>query len=131
MNFNGLAPSSVSNRTSNLHSMPPAACWLSTALLTSSHCLHCCLDDNHGDLDAAGAPIQPAPVDPGDRSTAQPRSLPAKSGGTIETAGEFHNRSTVSSMDTDLPPGQGVSAAADWIAQNAADTPAIAAAAWR
>ena len=27
----------------------------------------------------------------------------------------FGTRSTLSSMDTDLPPGQGISAAADWI----------------
>jgi hypothetical protein len=34
---------------------------------------------------------------------------------TIEKLVTFKNRSTLSSMDTDLPPGTGVTAAADWI----------------
>jgi hypothetical protein len=73
-------------------------------------------DDNPRDLVAAGAPIQPAPMDPaiqnavGQISARQIRR-------TIEKLAGFHNRSTLSSMVTDLPPGQGVSAAADWITQ--------------
>jgi len=35
---------------------------------------------------------------------------------TIEKLVSFGTRSTLSSMETDLPPGQGVTAAADWIA---------------
>jgi hypothetical protein len=35
---------------------------------------------------------------------------------TIQTLVGFGTRSTLSSMETDLPPGQGVNAAADWIA---------------
>jgi len=34
---------------------------------------------------------------------------------TIATLVAFHNRSTISSVDKDLPPGTGVSATADWI----------------
>jgi hypothetical protein len=34
---------------------------------------------------------------------------------TIATLVSFHNRSTLSSLDKDLPPGTGVTAAADWI----------------
>ncbi len=36
---------------------------------------------------------------------------------TIETLVSFGTRSTLSSMETDLPPGQGINAAADWIAE--------------
>ncbi|MDQ2835430.1 MAG: M28 family metallopeptidase [Acidobacteriota bacterium] len=35
---------------------------------------------------------------------------------SIEKLVSFHNRSTLSSMDTDLPAGMGINAAADWIA---------------
>jgi hypothetical protein len=35
---------------------------------------------------------------------------------TIKTLVRFGTRSTLSSMETDLPPGQGINAAADWIA---------------
>ena len=35
---------------------------------------------------------------------------------TIEKLVSFKNRSTISSMETDLPAGTGISAAADWIA---------------
>ncbi len=72
-------------------------------------------DDRHRDLDAVGAPIQPAPADPAiEKALAQ--VSPAQIQSSIEKLVSFHNRSTLSSMDTDLPPGQGVSAAADWIA---------------
>lgn len=48
-------------------------------------------------------------------SRALARITPAQIQHTIATLVAFHNRSTLSSMDTDLPPGTGVSAAADWI----------------
>jgi hypothetical protein len=72
-------------------------------------------DDRHRDLDAVGAPIQPAPADPA-IAKALAQVSPAQIQSSIEKLVSFHNRSTLSSMDTDLPPGQGVSAAADWIA---------------
>ena len=40
---------------------------------------------------------------------------PAQIQHTIATLVSFHNRSTLSSLDKDLPPGSGVLAAADWI----------------
>jgi hypothetical protein len=60
-------------------------------------------------------PFGPAPVDP-----AIVRALaaikPQQIHETIQTLVGFGTRSTLSSMETDLPPGQGVNAAADWIA---------------
>jgi len=77
-------------------------------------------DDDSRDLDAAGSPILTAPVDPaiqaalGQISARQIRR-------TIEKLVSFHNRNTLSSMDTDLPAGQGATTAADWIAQQLVD----------
>ena len=68
------------------------------------------------DLDAIGAPIQPAPVDPA-LAAALNQISPTQIRHTIETLAGFKNRSTISSMEKDLPPGQGVSAAADWITE--------------
>ena len=66
------------------------------------------------DLDAIGAPIQAMPAD-----EAIVRALghisPDQIQHTIAALVSFHNRSTLSSMDADLPKGTGVSAAADWI----------------
>ncbi|MGA7524906.1 MAG: M28 family peptidase [Acidobacteriaceae bacterium] len=71
-------------------------------------------DAAHRDLDAIGAPIRPMPVDPAiQRALAQ--IAPAHIEHTIATLVSFRNRSTLSSMDKDLPPGTGVTAAAQWI----------------
>ncbi len=76
--------------------------------------------DGPRDLDAAGAAIQPAPADPAIQAAlAQISARQIRR--TIEKLVGFHNRSTLSSMDTTLPPGQGVTAAADWIAQQLVD----------
>ena len=60
-------------------------------------------------------PVTPAPSDP-----AIARALrtiqPAQIEKTIESLVGFGTRNTLSSMEKDLPPGQGVSAAADWVA---------------
>ncbi|HEY3786899.1 MAG TPA: M28 family metallopeptidase [Steroidobacteraceae bacterium] len=65
------------------------------------------------DLDTAGQPTQPAPKD-----AAIARALREASAKqvehTIETLVSFHTRSTLSSMEQ-LPKGQGINAAADWI----------------
>lgn len=66
------------------------------------------------DLRAAGSPIQPAPVDPAIAQALQRISV-RRVRHTIETLVGFRTRNTLSSMDTDLPRGQGVNAAADWI----------------
>lgn len=60
------------------------------------------------------SPVVPAPADP-----AIARALkgiqPAHIHQTIETLVGFGTRNTLTSMETDLPPGQGINAAADWI----------------
>jgi hypothetical protein len=59
-------------------------------------------------------PIAPAPADPAIAralDTIQPERIEK----TIETLVAFHTRSTLSSMNTDLPPGQGINAAAEWL----------------
>ena len=71
-----------------------------------------------------GKPIQAAPVDPRIQAAIQQIS-PERIEQDISTLVSFHNRSTLSSNDKDLPAGQGVLAAADWIeAQFRADSAA-------
>lgn len=66
------------------------------------------------DLDAVGTPIMPAPADPViARAIAQISARRIKH--IIATLVGFQTRSTLSSMDTTLPPTQGVLAAASWI----------------
>ena len=66
------------------------------------------------DLEIAGTSIRPASADP-----AISRMLNGISTSeiehTIRTLVAFHTRSTLSSMEQDLPAGQGINAAADWI----------------
>ena len=63
---------------------------------------------------SAQSPVQTAPIDP-----AIARAIASISADNvhadIEKLVSFRNRSTISSMETDLPPGTGVTAAADWI----------------
>ncbi len=63
---------------------------------------------------APGQPIVPAPRDPV-IAAALAQVSAANIRATIEKLVSFNNRSTISSMDTDLAPNTGVSAAADWI----------------
>ena len=65
------------------------------------------------DLDSAGVPIHPAKTDPA-ISKALAGINPGEIESTIKTLVAFHTRSTLSSMEN-LPPGQGINAAADWI----------------
>lgn len=58
--------------------------------------------------------IEPAPPDPA-IAAALTRVSPQRIESDIARLVSFNNRSTLSSMDTDLPPGTGVLAAADWI----------------
>jgi hypothetical protein len=64
----------------------------------------------------AQQPIAPAPVDPAIASAISQVS-PDRIRATIEKLVSFNNRSTLSSMETDLKAGTGVNAAADWIEQ--------------
>lgn len=68
----------------------------------------------HSQSAAIGQPIQLAPADPGIAAALRDVSA-ASVRATIETLASFKNRSTLSSMETDLAPNTGVSAAADWI----------------
>jgi len=64
---------------------------------------------------SSGSPIPPAPPDP--RIAAALKDISAAPiRATIAKLVGFNNRSTLSSMETDLPPGTGITAAADWIA---------------
>ena len=58
--------------------------------------------------------ITPAPVDPA-IAKAIAQINPDNVYADIAKLVTFKNRSTISSMDTDLPPGTGVTAAADWV----------------
>ena len=62
----------------------------------------------------AGAPVSAAPVDK-QIAAALKEVSPDKIRGNIEALLQFGNRSTLSSAETDLPPGTGILAAADWI----------------
>jgi hypothetical protein len=66
------------------------------------------------DLVASGKPLRPAPVDPAIAKVLASISASAI-GQTITTLVGFKNRDTLSSMETDLPPGTGITAAAGWI----------------
>ena len=64
--------------------------------------------------EAVGAPLSPAPADPaiaGALAAISPDAVRRD----IETLVAFGNRNTLSSMETDLPAGTGINAAADWI----------------
>jgi hypothetical protein len=62
------------------------------------------------------AQIPAPPADPA-IATALQKISPDQIQATITKLVSFKNRSTLSSMDTDLPPGTGINAAADWIEQ--------------
>ncbi len=63
---------------------------------------------------SAPADLQPAPQDPA-IAQALTQISPGQIQADIAKLVSFNNRSTLSSTDTDLPPGTGVTAAADWI----------------
>ena len=62
-----------------------------------------------------GTPVAPPPADPA-IARALKTIQPAHIEQTIQTLVGFGTRSTLSSMETNLPSGQGINAAADWIA---------------
>ena len=65
---------------------------------------------------AAAAKVTAAPADPA-IAHALAAVSPQQIRATIATLVDFHNRNTLSSMDTDLPPHAGASAAAAWLQQ--------------
>ena len=62
----------------------------------------------------APAPLPVAPADPAIQA-ALARIAPSQVHADIEKLVSFGNHNTLSSMDTDLPPGTGINAAADWL----------------
>jgi hypothetical protein len=96
----------------NVHFRPSAVTVL--ALVVSIAALPRVSDGTTRDLDAIGMPIRPAPADPAVAYALQQIS-PQQIQHTIETLVAFHTRNTLSSMETDLPKGQGINAAAGWI----------------
>ncbi|MFP5228665.1 MAG: M20/M25/M40 family metallo-hydrolase [Acidobacteriota bacterium] len=92
-----------------------SACVLLTSALLVAHAQsRTSPDAARRDLDAFGAPIHPMPVDPA-IAHAIAQASPAQMQHTIATLVSFRNRSTLSSLDKDLPPNTGILAAADWI----------------
>ena len=75
---------------------------------------HAATAETKPDYEAYGARLAPAPVDPVIAAALRHISA-ARIEKTITTLVGFGTRSTLSSMETDLPPGQGVTAAADWV----------------
>jgi hypothetical protein len=67
------------------------------------------------DFFLGGRPAVPAAPDPAIARTLTTIQA-ARIQQTIETLVRFGTRNTLSSMETDLPPGQAIQAAADWIA---------------
>lgn len=71
-------------------------------------------DDGIRDLDASGSRLVAAPPDP--KIAAAIRQIsPSRIHDDIATLVGFKNRSTLSSMTPNLPPGTGITAAADWL----------------
>ena len=66
------------------------------------------------DLQAYGTGVSVAPADPAISRALRQISV-QRVQHTIETLVGFRTRNTLSSMDTDLPKGEGINAAADWI----------------
>lgn len=66
------------------------------------------------DLDATGSPIAAQPADPAIAAAIHSIS-PEAIHRNIEKLVAFHNRSTLSSMTPNLPPGTGITAAANWL----------------
>jgi hypothetical protein len=66
------------------------------------------------DLDTVGAPIRPGKTDAVISKALDGISV-REIEHTVKTLVAFHTRSTLSSIEPDLPAGQGINAAADWI----------------
>ena len=71
-------------------------------------------DDGTRDIVASGHPIVAKPAD-ANIATAIRQVSPDRMRHTVESLVAFKNRNTISSMDKDLPPGTGVTAAAAWL----------------
>jgi hypothetical protein len=81
------------------------------AFLFAAACTPACIASAQA---PAQNPLTAAPADPA-IAQAIAKISPDNVHADIEKLVSFKNRSTLSSMDTDLPPGTGINAAADWI----------------
>jgi hypothetical protein len=86
------------------------------AVLLCGMVVACAAANAQPDFILHATPVTPAPADPA-IARAIASIKPSQIHQTIEKLVSFGTRSTLSSMATDLPPGQGVNAAADWIAE--------------
>lgn len=87
--------------------------WLLAAALMLSAAASVAAADSR-DLQVYGTAVSAAPADPA--ITRALRQISAQRiQRVIETLVAFRTRNTLSSMDTDLPKGEGINAAADWI----------------
>ena len=87
---------------------------LLSGVLFAASAAHALSDDRTHDLDASGSRIASLPMDP--RIDAALHSISAVAvRSDIAALVAFRNRSTLSSMTPNLPPGTGVTAAADWV----------------
>jgi hypothetical protein len=121
MNFDGFLLNGVAKCDFNGVHHRRYSLWLLASLVFAlANSMPAVCDDSQRDLDAAGSPIQAAPVDPAIQAALGQISA-RQIQRTIEKLVSFHNRSTLSSMDMDLPAGQGATTAADWIAQQLVD----------
>jgi hypothetical protein len=92
----------------------PSRLWLAAALMTAIS-VSPVSAPAQPDYQLHATPVTAAPADPA-IAAALAQVSDARIRQTIEKLVGFGTRDTISSMETDLPPGQGVTAAADWIA---------------
>lgn len=85
------------------------------ALLFCGMLSSCGLAIAQPDYQRHATPLQPAPADPA-IARALASITPSQIDQTVNTLVSFGTRATLSSIDPKLPPNQGISAAADWIA---------------
>lgn len=85
------------------------------ALLFCGMLFSCGLAIAQPDYQRHATPLHPAPADPA-ITRALASITPSQIDQTVNTLVSFGTRATLSSMDGNLPSGQGITAAADWIA---------------
>jgi hypothetical protein len=100
------------NRMKLLERQRPAQVFVGFLALAAG--LVCVSADAQPDYTRVGAPVAAAPADPAIAGALEQVSE-VRIRRTIESLVGFGTRSTLSSMETDLPPGTGATAAADWI----------------
>ena len=85
------------------------------ALLFCGLAFFCGVAASQPDYQRHATSLKPAPPDPA-IARALASITPAQIDQTVKTLVSFGTRNTLTSMDPNLPPGQGINAAADWIA---------------